>query len=202
LKRIKDFIYDHNDLVVALLIILVAASVIYGRMNVILDYPAKVSAMSEEAGKTATGKVDDPGTDVTPVDPNAGTADPNAGTDPGTDVDPNTGTDDPNGGGTTPGGDDPNGGETNPDPVTPTPEITYVNFTVADGQYKSWEQLAKGLQSAGILEDYWPLYKRVLDRVNIDGIESYTFYVGTYRIPKGADVDAIIDVLRVYPTGN
>ncbi len=205
MKWIKDFIYDHNDLLVALLIILAAGTLIYGRMNDILDYPARVSAMSGETGQTVTepgttnpGGEDPNGGATTPGGdgPNGGTVipnDPNGGDTPGGD---NPGGNNP--GGDNPGGDDPNGGQTTPDPQP----VEYVSFKVAEGQYKSWEQLAKGMQSQGIIDDYWPLYKRVLDRVNVDGIESYTFYVGTYRLPKGADVDTLIDIIRVYPTGD
>ena len=188
LKRIKDFIYDHNDLLVALVIILAAGALIYGRMNLILDYPAKVSAMSNEGGQTLTGKVDDPNAGGTPVDPAPGTDDPNGGTTPGGD--------DPNGG-TTPGGDDPNGGTTpGGDNNPPQPVTEYISFHISAGEYSGWESLAKGLQYAGIVGDYLPLYRRVLERVNLDGIEGYNFYAGTYRLPKGADVDTLIDILR------
>ena len=197
MKWIKDFVYDHNDLVVALLIIAVAASVIYGRMNLILDYPATVAATSEEAGQSV-------------VDPNPGSDTPTPGGDtptpggdtptPGGDT-PNPGGDTPNPGGDTPGGDDNPGGDTpNPGGDTPTPtEYEYVKFKVEVGEYSGWEPLAKGLQNAGIIDDYYPLFKRVLERVNLDGIESYNFYAGTYTLPKGADPDTIIDILRVYP---
>ncbi len=197
MKWIKDFIYDHNDLLVALIIILIGATVIYGRMNLILDYPAKVSAMSEEAGNAVSGNVDDPNAGQT----NPGGDNPGGQTTPGGDTP--GGNDDPNGQ-TTPGVDDPNGQTTPGGDDDPNGQTTYeyVDFKVADGQYKSWEQLAKGMEEQGIIDSYKPLYNRVLDRVNIDGIESYTFYVGTYRLPKGADVDTLIDIIRVYPTGD
>lgn len=41
MKKIKDFFHDSNDLLLALLIILVAAGVIVWRIGVILDYPSK-----------------------------------------------------------------------------------------------------------------------------------------------------------------
>ncbi len=202
LKWIKDFIYDHNDLLVALIIILAAGALIYGRMNLILDYPAKVSAMSGEAGQTLPSDTDP----VTPSNP-GGNEDPNGGAvTPGGNEDPNGGAvtpggDNPGGdnpGGDTPGGDDNPGGDT-PGGDTPTPgptEYEYVDFHVAPGEYAGWEPLAKGLQYAGIIPDARSLFLRVLERVNMSAIENYNFYTGTYRLPKGADNDTLIDIIR------
>ena len=43
MKKIRDFIYDYNDIFVALLIIAVAAIVIVWRVNSIMDYPNYVA---------------------------------------------------------------------------------------------------------------------------------------------------------------
>lgn len=43
MKHIKDLIYNINDIVLAILIVAVAAGIIYWRMNIILDYPEKVA---------------------------------------------------------------------------------------------------------------------------------------------------------------
>ncbi len=42
MNRIKDFIYDKNDVIIAALIIIVAALIIAWRMNVILQYPKEL----------------------------------------------------------------------------------------------------------------------------------------------------------------
>ena len=39
MKKFKDFLYDNNDILIAILILIVAALVIFWRMNSILDYP-------------------------------------------------------------------------------------------------------------------------------------------------------------------
>ena len=43
MKRIKDFIHDTNDILLAVIIVLIAAGVIFWRLNIILDYPDKVA---------------------------------------------------------------------------------------------------------------------------------------------------------------
>lgn len=44
MKRLKDFIYNTNDILLALIIIAVAALVIMWRMNAIMEYPATLVA--------------------------------------------------------------------------------------------------------------------------------------------------------------
>ena len=39
MDKIKDFIYDKNDIVIALLILVVAALIIFWRLDIILEYP-------------------------------------------------------------------------------------------------------------------------------------------------------------------
>ena len=39
MNKIKDFIYDKNDIVIALLILVVAALIIFWRLDIILEYP-------------------------------------------------------------------------------------------------------------------------------------------------------------------
>ncbi len=47
MKRIKDFIYNASDILVASLILVVAIGVIIWRMQVILDYPAHIFGNSD-----------------------------------------------------------------------------------------------------------------------------------------------------------
>ena len=42
MKKLKDFIYDKNDIIIAALILVAAALIITWRMNVILDYPKQL----------------------------------------------------------------------------------------------------------------------------------------------------------------
>lgn len=208
MKRIKDFIYDHNDILVALLIIAVAAFVIYGRMNEILDYPSKIAVLAGETGTAIGDSGTNPGTpsggeDVEPAGPSTDAepvTPPSGGEDvepagPGTDVEP-----------VTPpvGGEDeePDGPGKDPEPVTP-PAVTYADFTISEGEYSGWKPLAEGLKNAGFITDANALYMRVLQRIGEDesaGKEAnYNFFVATYSLPLGADYDTLIEILRVYP---
>jgi len=40
MKTLKDIIYDKSDIAVALLILLIAAAVIFNRVDAIMDYPS------------------------------------------------------------------------------------------------------------------------------------------------------------------
>lgn len=42
MKKFKDFIYDKNDIIIAVLILAVAALVIFWRLNIILEYPKQL----------------------------------------------------------------------------------------------------------------------------------------------------------------
>ncbi len=48
MKKLKDIIYDYNDVFVALLIVAVAAGVIYWRVNVVMAYPKYAEAHGEK----------------------------------------------------------------------------------------------------------------------------------------------------------
>ncbi len=43
MKRIKDFIYNWNDIILVTLIIMTAAGIVYWRVNVIMEYPKVVA---------------------------------------------------------------------------------------------------------------------------------------------------------------
>ncbi len=47
MNKIKDFIYDKSDIVIALLILVVAAGVITWRMGIVLEYPKVLSGNSD-----------------------------------------------------------------------------------------------------------------------------------------------------------
>lgn len=51
MEKIKDFIYDKNDILVALLILVLAALLIMWQMDVIMDYPETIFAQGE-SGET------------------------------------------------------------------------------------------------------------------------------------------------------
>lgn len=50
MEKIKDFIYDKNDILVAFLVLVFASLLIWWRMDVIMEYPEKVFADDDLAG--------------------------------------------------------------------------------------------------------------------------------------------------------
>ena len=43
MKKLKDFFYNKNDIIIVLIILAIAALIIYTRIGAIMDYPATVS---------------------------------------------------------------------------------------------------------------------------------------------------------------
>lgn len=44
MDKIRDFFYNKNDIVVAILVLVIAGVLIYFRINAIMDYPSTVAA--------------------------------------------------------------------------------------------------------------------------------------------------------------
>lgn len=57
MKKLKDLIYDTNDIIIALLILAVAALIIVWRMNVIMDYPKALLGTEDYDSPIATDTV-------------------------------------------------------------------------------------------------------------------------------------------------
>ena len=57
MKKFKDFLYDKNDILIALLILIVAALIITWRMNAIMEYPSTIlnSSVSGEDQSSGDG---------------------------------------------------------------------------------------------------------------------------------------------------
>lgn len=54
----KDFFYKNNDIIVVLIILVVAGFLIYNRIGVIMDYPARL-AEAQQAKAQAAQEVED-----------------------------------------------------------------------------------------------------------------------------------------------
>lgn len=58
MKRIKDFFYNKNDIIIVLIILAVAAFIIYTRIDSIMEYPEKLAkqaaATEEQTSENAT----------------------------------------------------------------------------------------------------------------------------------------------------
>ena len=67
MNKLKDFIYDKNDIIIAAAILVAAALLIWWRLNVILDYPQQLISDSTD---TSVTEITDSGdaTDASSVD--------------------------------------------------------------------------------------------------------------------------------------
>ena len=65
MKKLKDFIYDKNDIVIAILILAVAALIISWRLGIILEYPKQLLGTDDPVFDTPVS--DDEDSDL-PVD--------------------------------------------------------------------------------------------------------------------------------------
>ena len=157
LKRIRDFIYDINDIFVAIIILLAAAGIIIWRSTAIMAYPDYLAAKNPPSNSS---EVDFSGIDLTPenvenitqnieiIEPS--TQDPNAQADPnqGGTQDPNAPAD-PNQGGTQDPGTqtDPNQGGDQPPAGTVTATIIVDTW----GNGERWPKIADKLAQAGLI---------------------------------------------------
>ena len=98
MKKFKDFLYDKNDILIAVLILVVAASIIAWRMDVILQYPKQLIHNDKQI---ETPTVDPSKTDDTSKGDNKDNANKDGDAATGNGSDANTGNN---------GGDDANNG--------------------------------------------------------------------------------------------
>ena len=54
MKKLKDFFYNKNDIIIVLIILAIAALIIYTRIGAIMDYPAKLAKQAAATAKTTT----------------------------------------------------------------------------------------------------------------------------------------------------
>ena len=165
MKKIKDFIYDYNDIVLAILIIVVAGAVIFWKVSDIMAYPSFAKAQQEAKQQEQTIDMDDIDLTPIPVDTNV---------NPGTDEIGGEGSE----GQTTP--------EVTPE-VTPQPKVD-KKFEVKSGDYFS--TAAKNLKTAGLIEDSQAFIQTVKDL----GLES-KLQIGIFTIPAGATYEEIAHIL-------
>ena len=108
MNKIKDIIYNKSDIIIALMILAIAALIIFWRLSIILEYPKEILGTDEasavltepdedadaaNAGNDAAGTDANKGTDTDQNAANAGT-DANAGSDAaGTDANKDANTD-------------------------------------------------------------------------------------------------------------
>ena len=54
----KDFLYKQNDIIIALIILIIAGFLIYDRIGIIMDYPAQL-AQQQEAKAEASQQIEE-----------------------------------------------------------------------------------------------------------------------------------------------
>jgi hypothetical protein len=167
MNKIKDFIYDKNDLLIALLIVAVAAYVILSRIDIIMAYPKTLVAESETGKNSVT--VTAPDTSVKP----SGTGDEeinnvDEGQNPPDD---------------TPEIDPPTGSQT-----TGEPAISQVSIYIEYGATGS--EIAQLLIDSGLIENKQIFY----DAVTAAGADT-RLQAGNFKIPSNATPAEIIKII-------
>lgn len=189
MKKIKDLIYDYNDVFVALLIVIIAAGVMFWRINVVMAYPTQVA----KGGPDKNIDVDFEGIDLNPedVDPIVNPDDePEPSGEPGPIVEPTPGAiTDPE-----PVSDTTPGAITDPEPVEDPkpPVVTDVkNYTItiskANGN-ASWAGVDAELRKNGIIPEDSKKVGTQAHEMGRDG----SLQLGTFELNSGMTLEEIV----------
>lgn len=163
MKKLKDFIYDKNDIVIAILILAVAALIISWRLGIILEYPKQLLGTDDPVFDTPIGG-DDEDPDL-PVD------------DEGEDSQSGEANQPQGGDGET---DEPQGGETEEDiPLWDGGVLTEDVEVEVEGASAS--AAVKCLVNAGLFEDYAE-YQKICEA---EGMNHEKVSAGTFTFKKG-----------------
>lgn len=166
MKKFKDFIYDKNDIIIAVLILAVAALVILWRLNVILEYPKQLLGND---GTTVENPVDNTGDGQNAGDDGSGTGD-------------GAGSGDNDGSGADDGTDDGNGsdGSQQEVPLWQGGALTKdVEVTVSGNSASAAIQC---LIDEGLFEDYYE-YRQICED---SGLDHEKVKAGTFTFKKGS----------------
>ena len=180
MNKIKDLLYDKNDILVAMLILCIAVFVIFTRVNSIMDYPERMFSLPGSGG----------GTDHTlpPERPDAGLS------APGNQGPPQVGDDGDNGDGDHGDGDngdngdgDGDNGDGAEDPADGSPPEAHSLY-IASGQ--SMTTVARNLVELGLFEN---------ERDFITTLEAHNasarVQAGTFIIPADSTKDDVIRII-------
>ena len=184
MNRLKDIIYDKNDILIALIIVIIAGMVIYGRINVIMEYPATLAAEAAANAALAEDPDDDPvytGDLENPDDAaeNPDTEEP--ADDPGNVSNEGGGSDEEGGSGEE---QPPAGNENQVEPTAPS----LITITIESGALGS--RIAQILIDAGLIDSSSEFY----NAVEAAGADT-KLQAGTFRIPSNATPAEIVDII-------
>jgi hypothetical protein len=182
MQKIKDIFYDTNDLIVAAIIIVLAAGLIWDRIGVILDYPSASGSGSvynqNESVATGDDETSESPTASGDAISNEGVAGDAASGDATTDGDAGTGdTGTGDATATAPGGE-----------ATPSAEPTRYSLYIAYGE--TGAQIAKNLLDSGLIKSDTEFYD-ALSAANA----ATRLQAGTFIITEGATPAEIVDIL-------
>lgn len=186
MNRIKDFIYDKNDLLIAFIIVAIAAFVIMSRVEVIMAYPTSLEAELYAAEDNVSND-DLPKTQVTSSNGEDGPAD----TDPDQDTDseglPSESGDDPEGG----ADDQPEQGsipDSQPNNPSTDANVGFISIYIEYGATGS--QIAQLLVDSGLISSREVFY----DAVTAAGADT-KLQAGNFKIPSNATPADIIRII-------
>lgn len=170
MKKFKDFLYDKNDILIAVLILVVAAAIIAWRMDVILQYPKQ---LIHNDNQIETPTVDPSKTDDTSKGDNKDDANKDGDAATGNGSDANTGSN---------GGDDANNGTD----TQGTAELWAAGALTRDVEVDVTGNTATAaiqcLVDAGLFKDYAE-YKQICTQ---SGLDDEKVKGGTFTFEKGS----------------
>jgi hypothetical protein len=168
----RDFIYGKSDVLVALLIVAIAGTVIFTRVNAIMEYPSRVAAETEAQAAEDADDAEAEGLADIEGQTDASTTD--AGGEALVDSSASAGQNQQS--------------DQNAQSSTPATTGNPVSFAVASGEATS--VIADNLVKAGLVSSR----QVFLDAVTAKGAET-RLRAGTFNIPPGSTPDQIVDIL-------
>lgn len=190
MNKLKDIIYDKNDLLVALIIILIAGFVIYERIDTIMTYPSALAAEAEVNAAIAGNPNDDP---IISHEESPGTGDSDADGENDADVEGQNDTDAENNDTNTEKGNEGQNsteGQTHADnsDSEDSPSVRLVTITINPGSLGS--HIAQILLDAGLIKSTGEFYNAVA----LAGADT-KLKAGTFKIPSNATPAEIVNII-------
>ena len=203
LKKIRDFIYDINDIFVAIVILLAAAGIIIWRSTAIMAYPDYLAAKNPESNSVNVDfsgidltpeNVDDINQDIEIIEPNTGNDAPDEGQEQQPETTPEEGTE-------TPPDTTPEQGTETPPDTTPEQnggqqagtvaqdgKVTATVFVDTWGNGERWTKIADKLAAAGLIgTDETDAFVDAVNKLGYSG----KLQPGTYELTNTSFEDMI-----------
>ena len=171
MNKLKDIIYDKNDLLIALVILLLASFVIYQKIDLIMDYPTSIEAQALANAETPVVEESSDTSEVPETEENT-TADQEEASDNEEPAENDVA--------------DTDEGNAAAEEDTQTKET--VTLTIEYGATGS--QIAQNLVDSGVLNSKQEFY----DAVNKAGADT-RLQAGEFTIPAGSTPDEVISII-------